>query len=135
MFEKEAEERARTLEGCQTLGAYDDDESYARDLGWNEGEVAGYEEGFKDGAEFGYDKANEWYRVSDKLPEMDVLVYLWKKGRDFPLVARRHIPYGQKEWVWDCMWGSGFIVSQLKGKDYLWKEIVLPELPKEIKQK
>lgn len=56
MFEKEAEERARTLERCQTLGVYDDDESYARDLGWNEGEVAGYEEGFKDGAEFVYNK-------------------------------------------------------------------------------
>ena len=80
---------------------------------------------FKKGAQFGYNKANEWYRVSDKLPGMDVLVYLWKKGRDFPLVARRHIPYGQKEWVWDCMWGSGFTVSQLKGKDYFWKEIIL----------
>ena len=57
MFEKEAKERARTLEERQTLGVYDDDESYARDLGWNEGEVAGYEEGFKDGAEFGYNKA------------------------------------------------------------------------------
>ena len=59
MFEEEAEERARALERCQTLGVYDDDESYARDLGWNEGEVAGYEEGFKDGAEFGYNKCNE----------------------------------------------------------------------------
>ena len=59
MTDKErAEERARALERCQTLGAYDD-ESYARDLGWNEGEVAGYEEGFKDGAEFGYNKCNE----------------------------------------------------------------------------
>ena len=67
MFEKEAKERARTLEGCQTLGAYDDDESYARDLGWNEGEVAGYEEGFKDGAEFGYNKANEWHEIESKV--------------------------------------------------------------------
>ena len=59
MFEKEAEKRARALERCQTLGVYDDDESYARDLGWNEGAIAGYEEGFKDGAEFAYNKANE----------------------------------------------------------------------------
>lgn len=57
MFEKEAKERARTLEERQTLGVYDNDEDLARDLGWNEGEVAGYEEGFKDGAEFGYNKA------------------------------------------------------------------------------
>ena len=87
---------------------------------------------FKKGAEFGYNKANEWHRVSDKLPEMDVFVYLWKEGRDFPLVARRHTSCVLKEWVWDCKWGSGFTISQLKGEDYLWKEI---ELPKEIKEK
>ena len=132
MFEKEAEEYAEN-------NAY----KYANDY-------ITCQEAYQSGTEFGYNKAfveadknltavvtdfnkaNEWYRVSDKLPEMDVLVYLWKKGRDFPLVARRHIPYGQKEWVWDCMWGSGFTVSQLKGKDYFWKEIVLP---KEIKEK
>lgn len=62
MFEKEAEERARKLEESQTLGIYDSDEDYARDSGWNDGEVAGYEEGFKDGAEFGYNKANEWHK-------------------------------------------------------------------------
>ena len=86
---------------------------------------------FKDGAELGYNKANEWHRVSDKLPEMDVPVYLWKKGKDFPVVACRHFPYGKKEWVWNCEWGSGFTISQLKGRDFLWKEIVLP---KEIKE-
>lgn len=58
---KEAEERARKLEESQTLGVYDNDEDYARDSGWNDGEVAGYEEGFTDGAEFGYNKANEEY--------------------------------------------------------------------------
>ena len=82
---------------------------------------------FKKGAEFGYNKANEWHRVSDKLPALDAFVYLWKKGDDFPVVAYRHIFCGQKEWVWDCMWGSGYTISQLKGKDYLWKEIVLPK--------
>ncbi len=56
MFEKEAKERARALEERQTLGVYYDDEELARDLGWNEGEVAGYEKGFKDGAEFVYKK-------------------------------------------------------------------------------
>lgn len=62
MFEKEAKERARKIEENQTLGVYDNDEDAARDIGWNEGEVAGYEEGFKDGAEFGYNKANEWHK-------------------------------------------------------------------------
>ena len=87
---------------------------------------------FKKGAEFGYNKANEWHKVADKLPEMDVPVYLWKKGKDFPVVACRHFPYGKKEWVWNCEWGSGFTISQLKGRDFLWKEIILP---KEIEEK
>lgn len=73
MFEKEAEERARALERCQTLGAYDDDESYARDLGWNEGEVAGYEEGFKDGAEFGYNKCKEELEEKIKVKKLEIL--------------------------------------------------------------
>ena len=108
------------------------------------------EQGFREGAEFGYNKAfveadknlkaivtdfnkaNKWHYVKDELPAMDVFVYLLERGKDFPIVARRHIPYGQKEWVWNCEWGSGFTISQLKGKDYLWKEIVLP---KEIKEK
>lgn len=64
MFEKEAKERARKLEESQNVGVYDDDEDLALDIGWNKGEVAGYEEGFRDGAEFGYNKANEWHFVS-----------------------------------------------------------------------
>ena len=81
--------------------------------------------------EFGYNKTNEWHRVSCQLPEMDVLVYLWKEDEDFPIVARRHIPYGHKEWIWDCKWGSGYEISQSKAKDYFWKEIILPEISKE----
>lgn len=114
MFEKEAEKYISNLDECRT-----------KDL---------MRDSFKDGAEFVYNKANEWHRVSDKLPEMDALVYLWKKGEDFPVVACRHIFCGQKEWVWDCMWGSGYTMSQSKGKDYLWKEIILPaEIVKEQK--
>lgn len=62
MFEKEAKERAEKLEESQTLGIYDNDEDYERDRGWNEGEVAGYEEGFKDGGEFGYNRCFEQIR-------------------------------------------------------------------------
>ena len=113
MFEKEAEKYADWFWGASPS------------------EKRAIEQAYQQGAEFGYNKANEWHRVSDKLPEMGVLVYLWKKGKDFPVVAYRHSPYGQKEWVWNCEWGSGFSISQLKGRDYLWKEIVLP---KEIKE-
>lgn len=108
MFEKEAEKYTSNLDECRTKDLMGD--------------------AFKDGAEFGYNKANEWHRVSDKLPALDAFVYLWKKGDDFPVVACRHIFCGQKEWVWDCMWGSGYTMSQLKGKDYLWKEMVLPKV-------
>ena len=59
MFEKEAKERAIKLEESQIVGVYDNDEDLARDIAWDEGKVAGYEDGFKDGAEFGYNKANE----------------------------------------------------------------------------
>ena len=58
MFEKEAEERARKLEESQILGVYDNDEDLARDIAWDEGKVAGYEDGFKDGAEYVYSKCN-----------------------------------------------------------------------------
>ena len=58
MFEKEAEERARELEESQTLGVYDNEEDYARDVGWNDGKVVGYEQGFQEGAEFVYNKYN-----------------------------------------------------------------------------
>ena len=67
MFEKEAKERARKLEESQTLGVYDSDEDYARDSGWNDGEVAGYEEGFKDGAEFVYNNAKELEEQIEKM--------------------------------------------------------------------
>lgn len=146
MFEKEAIRHAfECTIGVECLNKPVEDFTY-EELNDEQQEKA-YD--FQKGAEFGYNKAfveadknlkaivtdfnkvNDWHRVSDKLPEMDVLVYLWKKGKDFPVVARRHLPYGQKEWVWDCMWGSGFTISQLKGRDYLWKEIVLP---KEIKE-
>lgn len=117
MFEKEAEEYA-VLNARQYI--------HNEDIGFctSEEEVR---QAYQKGAEFGYNKANEWHRVSDKLPEMDMLVYLWKKGKDFPVVAYRHFPYGQKEWVWNCEWGSGFSISQLKGRDYLWKEIIPPK--------
>ena len=124
MFKKEAEEYAtENYETCLY-----DDLPYTNDS-------KAIEQAYLAGAEFGYNKANEWHRVSDKLPKMDMFVYLWKEGDDFPVVACRHIFCGQKEWVWDCMWGSGYTMSQSKGEDYLWKEITLPALPNEVKEK
>ena len=116
MFEKESEEYA-----IENWEHYEEGQNDSMAL----------KQAYLAGAEFGYNKANEWHRVSDKLPKMDVFVYLWRKGDDFPVVACRHIFHGHKEWVWYCMWGSGYTMSQLKGKDYLWKEITLPAHSKE----
>ena len=116
MFEKEAEEiEKEALKWVKNVFPND------------EFKQSGISRALVEFAELGYNKANEWHRVSDKLPKMDMFVYLWKEGEDFPVVARRHIFCGQKEWVWDCMWGSGYTMSQSKGEDYLWKEIVLPK--------
>ena len=124
MFEKEAEEYVRKIRhDVINWDGKEPEERFYNEIKFKQAYLAG--------AELGYTKANEWHRVSDKLPKMDMFVYLWKEGKDFSLVARRHIPCEQKEWVWDCMWGCGFTMSQLKGKDYLWKEMVLP---KEVKE-
>ena len=114
MFEKEAKKRARKLEESQTLGVYDSDEDHARDSGWNDGEVAGYEEGFKDGAEFGYNKANKWHFVKDgKYPTHSnrVLVFT-DEGVGFGI-------YGLDNQKW-YTYDTGFDVIA-------WKEIVLPK--------
>lgn len=81
MFEKEAEERARKLEENQTLGIYDNEEDYARDSGWNDGEVAGYEEGFIDGAEFGYNKCKDKVETAIEIIEQmkDLFFACWQE--------------------------------------------------------
>lgn len=122
MFEKEAEERARKLEENQTLGIYDNEEEYARDRGWNDGEVAGYEEGFQDGAEFGYNKAKEedkWhYPSKGEYPKVETWVIGFYYGKD-----NWHKIFYRADGHW---WGEG----QLCQPPYVWKEIVPP---KEIK--
>ena len=71
------------------------------------------ERAFKDGAEFGYNKANEWHYTKYELPPEDV-----------PLLCMR----GGNVYV------AWFILGKWKGdkyndvkKPYAWKEIVLPK--------
>ena len=138
MFEKEAEERARKLEESQTLGVYDNDEDYARDSGWNDGEVAGYEEGFKDGAEFGYSKANEWHYVKDgDLPKDNEYIIIYSKLADNIAVGKRRCAGKvRRRCVYEWYFATYEGTYCLRDKDIIaWKEIVLPELPKEIKEK
>ena len=103
MFEKEAEEWAdKEFENYKTL------EWYAR------------KNNFQKGAEFGYNKANEWHYVKDELPELykDVLVVFPRGDCDVKRLTNHN------EWVGRGSWCSLTDVIA-------WKEIVLPELPKE----
>ena len=117
MFEKEAEERAEKLEEKQTLGIYDNDEDLARDERFNEGQVVGYEEGFKDGAEFGYNKANEWHYVKDGLPKDNEYVLIYTNLNNCYVATKVKNHFMSKGW--------GFIPMSTV---IAWKEIVLPEL-------
>ena len=99
MFEKEAEKYISNLDECRT-----------KDL---------MRDAFKDGAAFGYNKANEWHYIKDgKYPTHSnrVLVFT-DEGVGFGI-------YGldNKKWY---TYDTGFDVIA-------WKEIILP---KEIKEK
>jgi hypothetical protein len=99
MFEKEAEERITEQYG--TSGEY-----ITRQRIW------------QDGAEVGYNKANEWHYVKDGIfptHSNRVLVFT-DEGAGFGL-------YGLDDKKWHT-YDTGFDVIA-------WKEIVLPELPKE----
>ena len=127
MFEEEAKERAIKLEESQTLGVYDNDEDLARDIAWNEGKVAGYEEGFKDGAEFGYNKANEWHDPSkDEYPKECENVLCYCKVVNVESYSIGHTVIGGDNKI---RWWSSNRREELNV--YAWKEIVLS---KEIKQ-
>ena len=80
--------------------------------------IAVADDAFKDGAEFGYNKANEWHYVKDELPELykDVLVVFPRGDCDVKRLTNHN------EWVSRGSWCSLTDVIA-------WKE--LPELPKE----
>jgi hypothetical protein len=79
---------------------------------------------FKDGAEFGYNKANEWHYVKDKLPKElhDVLCF----------VIHNEHRYVLQGYLRDGRWVLSPLGTYLNNDDVIaWKEIVLP---KEIKE-
>ena len=106
MFEKEAEEYA--IDNYETC-LYDDfpyvNDSRAR------------EQSFKDGANFGYNKANEWYFVKDKLPPSGETVLLYF-GTD--IMGKAVICTGSV----DC---KGNWYKNVDKEPIKWQEIVLPK--------
>ena len=101
MFEKEAEERITEQYG--TSGEY-----VTRQRIW------------QDGAELGYNKANEWHFVKDGLPEElhDVLCF----------VIHNEHRYVLQGYLREGRWVLSPLGTYLNNDDVIaWKEIVLPK--------
>ena len=137
MFEKEAEEKGVEYADKQkrTISIYEDS-------GYSWGQVEeSYENGFKDGAEFGYNKANEWhYPSKGELPKCDeetqLIFYVncYYEVGDKTLIRKRMVlGFYKKSFINDDV---KLFVEKSKGYEeehfpkyvIAWKEIVLPEL-------
>ena len=118
MFEKEAEEQA--IENYETC-LYDD-LPYTNDS-------KAIEQAFEDGAELGYNKANEWhYPSKGEYPKEGENVLCYCKCRtEIKFCCVGHIVAGGDNKI---RWWSSDRSEKLKV--YAWKEIVLP---KEIEEK
>ena len=110
MFEKEAEDYSiDTYETC----LYDNlpyvNDSRAR------------EESFKDGAEFGYNKANEWHFVKDELPPKKVPLNIITFDKN----KKRRVWVGEYDGG-NGQWWTGYF-NHFIDVPYAWREIVLPK--------
>ena len=126
MFEKEAEkyaERTKTEKEIEVLNTVHDwgqeslSPSERRLFEGIQDRERAREQGFKDGAEFGYNKANEWHYVKDgDLPKDED----WKwcvSYRGYYYVAKYEEMFG----CWTNQEHSEVM------QPYAWKEIVLPK--------
>ena len=104
MFEKEAEKRTEEKYACN--------EKPIMSL-----EAIGYKKGFKDGAEFGYNKANEWHDIKNGLSEKEkyVLIYTDLKNVYIARLVEDDYFITNK---------GGFVQTS---SVIAWKEIVLPK--------
>ena len=107
MFEKEAEEYQ--TEKRKTFNEYEQ-------LCW--GEV--YKD-WKNGAEFGYNKANEWHYVKDELPPEKVPLNIITLDKN----KKRRLWEGEYKGG-NGQWWTGYF-NHFIDVPYAWKEIVLPK--------
>lgn len=99
-----------------------------------------YIDGFKDGAEFGYNKANEWYYVKDgDLPNTETKNYTYIRRRKryerqftdyrvikcFVLCLSEKGKTTAKVGYFDC--NQKCFLDEPEGMVYAWKEIILPK--------
>jgi hypothetical protein len=106
MFEKEAEEYVKAFT----------DRSHI----WSNDKLMQLQlrEAYKDGTEFGYNKANEWHYVKDGLPKDEKEYFVIYESDHTKYIGIESYYLDTKEWSTIC-------------KIIAWKEIVLP---KEIKE-
>ena len=74
---------------------------------------------FQDGTEFGYNKANEWHKPSEKLPEECSLVLAYSLDDTEPSLWK-FVTSDQWEWL------PRRVVFCSNDQIRLWKEVVLP---------
>ena len=79
------------------------------------------ERAFKDGAEFGYNKANEWHYVKDELPPENVLLNIITLDKN----KKRRLWEGEYKGG-NGQWWTGYF-NHFIDVPYAWKEIVLPK--------
>ena len=119
MFEKEAEEYVI---------------SHSRDILKTNNALESSHKSFQDGAEFGYNKANEWHYVKDGLPKVSGRYWVYTGGEPFTLDFDTEVnAFGY--WCLDVGVNLGVrdsIFETVAERDedavIAWKEIVLPEL-------
>ena len=121
MFEKEAEEKSVVY-----VDKLAKERHFEKGTSYTVGLEEGYNDGFKDGAEFGYNKANEWHYVKNgDLPKEGENVLCYCKGPGFMFCCVGNtIVGGDNKVRW---WANN---KSEKLQVIAWKEIVLPE-PKE----
>ena len=126
MFEKEAEEWVKeNMDCCKTDNSVNQPIPY-----FDEEERCVAKSAFQDGAEFGFNKANEWhYPSKGELPkedtaEKETLYLLWFGLDDSDYITG--VFARGRFWCFDSGW---FEASEVVA----WKEIVCAERPKESK--
>ena len=87
-----------------------------------------YIKAFKDGAEFGYNKANEWHYVKDEdLPDEGTYLVVWQNDKGYKEIFIMHYEGGDDEelhWIdGDCEIQDEYVIA--------WKDITPP---KEVKE-
>lgn len=81
------------------------------------------EKGFQDGAEFGYNKANEWHYVKDGLPDEGIYLVVWQNDKGYKeIFILKYEEDDEEELHWvddDYEVQDEYVIA--------WKEIIFPK--------